>query len=108
MPSRLDRIVAAVQGWQANPAVHPLTCGNDSSHELLVAEKRGRKVVLVCPTCGHVQDWIPTVVIEAGSKMKPGKPSRGAESGDPILPALGESFEEAVSKFLKEKPTKPR
>lgn len=41
---------------QINSAVHPLTCGTDSSHEILVPrmDYQGNGY-LVCPTCGYVQ-----------------------------------------------------
>lgn len=41
---------------QCNPYFHPLTCGVDSNHELLVPrmDYQGNKY-LICPTCGYVQ-----------------------------------------------------
>lgn len=56
----IARGIAAIDYWQDRAYVHPLTCGVKSSH----AELRGKcdkdgEVVLVCPTCGHVQQWIP-------------------------------------------------
>jgi hypothetical protein len=72
--SQVDKTIAAVQAWQANETVHPLTCGNDSSHRLLEAVKQGRKVFLKCPDCEYVQADIPYVVVVVGAKMKPGKP----------------------------------
>jgi hypothetical protein len=93
-----------VQAWQASPDVHPLTCGNESSHRLLVAEKRGRKVVLTCPDCDYLQDWIPNVVIEAGSRMKPGPPRGPQPQSEPAIPPIGESFADGIEKLLKAKP----
>jgi hypothetical protein len=42
---------------QANPYAHQLTCGVDSEHACLVPRiTTGGVCVLVCPTCGYVQD----------------------------------------------------
>ena len=53
-------LIDAVKAHQSNKYVHPLTCGVDSRHEILVAEEREGKVVLTCPTCGWVQGYMPT------------------------------------------------
>lgn len=61
----LVRIKASIERWQANPALHPLTCAVDSNHEVLkpVVEPTndGEYLVLVCPTCGFRQYYIPRV-----------------------------------------------
>lgn len=63
----LARIKASIERWQANPAFHPLTCGEDSNHEPLnpVVEPTndGERLVLVCPTCGYRQDYIPSIFV---------------------------------------------
>jgi hypothetical protein len=61
-----------------------------------VAEKRGRKVILTCPDCDDVQDRVPNVVIEAGSRMKPGKPRGPAPKLEPTIPPIGKSFAEGI------------
>jgi uncharacterized Zn-finger protein len=45
-----------VANHQVNSAVHPLTCGTNSNHELLVPrlDYQGNGY-LICPTCGYVQ-----------------------------------------------------
>jgi hypothetical protein len=44
---------------QCNCSVHPLTCGVDSSHLDLVPRITTKgALVLVCPTCGYVQDTL--------------------------------------------------
>jgi hypothetical protein len=62
--------IAVIDFWQDEVPFHPLTCRVESSH----AELRGiygnptedePDVVLHCPTCGHVQNWIPDVVLRA-------------------------------------------
>lgn len=57
---KLDR----VRAWQEAGHVHPLTCGNDSTHALLVPEvwdfgTPSAHVLLVCLTCGYQQKHIP-------------------------------------------------
>lgn len=41
---------------QCDPFIHPLTCGVDSGHDLLVprVDCNGNKY-LICPSCGYVQ-----------------------------------------------------
>jgi hypothetical protein len=56
-------IIAKVSEWQSAGFVHELTCAIDSRHASLVAEEIGERVVLVCPTCGHIQDHIPACVL---------------------------------------------
>ena len=60
---RNAEIIEKVVAWQAAGFVHELTCRINSQHEALVAEERRFRVVLVCKTCGHIQDWIPEVVL---------------------------------------------
>lgn len=57
-----EELIKAVEKHQSNPFVHPLTCGVSSSHELLIAEEKDGEVVLVCPTCGHVQKNIGLIL----------------------------------------------
>lgn len=55
---RLD----AIKFWQSDDMLHPLTCGVNSDHELLEGRMDGDNVVLVCPECGYVQNFVPDVV----------------------------------------------
>ena len=55
--------IKAIEWYQKRDGFHPLTCSVDSIHDLLVPRDDGKKVVLVCPTCGKVQDFIPAVVL---------------------------------------------
>ncbi len=50
---------AAITAWQNAGYVHPLTCGTDSGHANLVPEEAGGMLVLLCPTCGYQQSYIP-------------------------------------------------
>ena len=46
----------AIKEHQKCKFVHPLTCGADSSHmPLLPRVIKHNKIVLVCPTCGYMQ-----------------------------------------------------
>lgn len=58
--------IKAVQAWQNNLLVHPITCGNNSSHRILFAEKSpDGPVVLKCPDCSYAQYNIPDPVLLA-------------------------------------------
>ena len=59
MTQRNRDIIQAVNYWQNCKGVHPLTCGNDSNHSILKPQEKDGKVVLVCPDCDYVQDYIP-------------------------------------------------
>lgn len=56
--------IDAIRRWQTRPDVHPLTCGNLSSHAPLVPalEPNGGMVVLLCMNCDYMQTKIPEVV----------------------------------------------
>jgi hypothetical protein len=56
-------IIVAVATWQADPSVHPLTCGNDSGHRVLYGTELQGRVILVCPDCDYQQTIIPDVVL---------------------------------------------
>lgn len=57
-------IVARIAAWQVSG--HPLTCGNDSSHGLLLPKPEGPDaVVLVCPDCSYRQTFIPPAIMAA-------------------------------------------
>ena len=65
MPMTADEIIRRIQRWQADPRVHPLTCGNDSSHARLVPVKEGDAVLLRCQDCDYRQAAIPADVVYA-------------------------------------------
>ena len=58
-----QQIIEKVLQWQNAGFVHPLTCGNDSRHQDLLAKELDGKVVLYCLHCNYVQDWIPEEVL---------------------------------------------
>ncbi|TSE26533.1 hypothetical protein Tsedi_00838 [Tepidimonas sediminis] len=69
----IDRLNRAQAGVVPSPA-HPLVCprARDGRHALaggyvgtLVAQRRG----LVCPSCGHVQAWVPASVLAAAERV---------------------------------------
>jgi hypothetical protein len=60
----VDADIARIRRWQANGRVHPLTCGNDSSHAKLEPIAEDGRVILVCPDCDYRQDVIPSIVLE--------------------------------------------
>lgn len=60
----VEEQIAAINFWQDETYFHPLTCGVKSSHEDLRGKERDGNVVLVCPTCGHEQKWIPGYVFD--------------------------------------------
>lgn len=57
------QVVDKVNLWQNAGFVHPLTCGKNSRHRDLVPEERRGKVVLTCPNCDYIQNWIPDYVL---------------------------------------------
>lgn len=63
-----DDMIRKVEAWQSHSVVDQLTCGNDSTHDLLKAIKvadANNRVVLVCPTCLYVRETIPEQVLLA-------------------------------------------
>ena len=46
-----------IKRFQCNPRVHPLTCGNNSSHSLLFPVDVAGELFLYCPDCDYKQ-WI--------------------------------------------------
>ena len=53
------KILEAIDKWQKNASIHPLTCGNNSNHEVLKGRvnKEG-EVELYCIDCDYVQKHI--------------------------------------------------
>jgi len=58
-------IMKAVEEWQANETIHPLTCGIDSNHRPLKAVGRDGKVILICLDCEYTHTAVPECVIKA-------------------------------------------
>jgi hypothetical protein len=59
-----EDIIKAIEKHQKCPYLHPLTCGKDSRHQVLVAVEENGKVVLKCPDCDYVQPGVPSCVME--------------------------------------------
>lgn len=57
---QISEVVKAVIKHQTNPLVHPLTCGNDSTHEILQPIVSDGEVHLWCVECDYVQKHIPS------------------------------------------------
>jgi len=66
-----NELMDAITWYQQQGDSHPLTCGIDSRHDLLVPRIDGNDVVLVCPTCGNVQQYIPEGIVELHDSVKP-------------------------------------
>lgn len=60
--NRNEELIAAINDWQQDATIHPLTCGNDSRHALLYPVEENGRVVLRCRNCDYRQEWIPGVV----------------------------------------------
>ena len=49
-------LMEAVDSWQDDETVHPLTCGNDSKHKNLISVWTDKEPVhLECPDCDYIQ-----------------------------------------------------
>lgn len=58
--------IRAIVDWQQAGFVHPLTCGNDSTHpDLLPSVGPAGSLVLVCTQCGYLQHFIPEQCLTA-------------------------------------------
>jgi len=57
-----EKIIAAVNAWQKDDTFHPLTC-IISRHRNLVPVEEDGKVLLICPDCDYVQNWVPDCVL---------------------------------------------
>ena len=53
---------AAIEGWQSDDTVHPMTCGYESSHQPLVARESG--LYCVDGDCDYWQSWAPRPVVD--------------------------------------------
>lgn len=64
-----ERKIKVLNAWQNNESVHPLTCGNDSSHSNLKAIEQDGEVILACQDCDYTQKHIPKCVLHLPPKM---------------------------------------
>ncbi len=65
-----QEIIERVKEWQRAGYVHPLTCGRNSSHPILIPQLRfGNRVVLFCTECSYVQEHIPEAVLKGVPPM---------------------------------------
>jgi hypothetical protein len=55
-----DDQVAALNAYQHTGYFHPFTCGNDSTHRVLVATPTG----WICEDCDYRQDWAHAFMAE--------------------------------------------
>ena len=60
----LEDKIKRIKEWQNCSFVHPLTCGNDSSHGLLTPFVDDDKLKLKCPDCEYIQEHIPEVCFD--------------------------------------------
>ncbi len=56
-------IIAAVNRWQTDARLHPLTCCVGDKHRHLTPVEVEGKVILACPDCEYRQDYVPEVVL---------------------------------------------
>jgi hypothetical protein len=47
--------IKILNSYQDNPMVHPLTCGNNSSHQNLIPVEENGEVILKCLDCDYTQ-----------------------------------------------------
>ena len=59
-------IIAAVNRWQSDPSLLPLTCCVGSKHRNLIPVEAEGRVNLACPDCDFRQD-VPEVVLKAAA-----------------------------------------
>lgn len=62
-------IVDKVNQWQEFKYIKPLTCRN--CDEKVYPKESHSKVILICPKCGAVQDYVPRVVLETNLSFPP-------------------------------------
>lgn len=63
-------IIAAVERWQTDSRLHPLTCCNGSQcHAPLKPIEKAGQIMLECPDCEYCQATIPDVVLEWNGEL---------------------------------------
>jgi hypothetical protein len=59
-----QEIIAAVERWQTDARLYPLTCCTSTTHAPLEPIEKGGQIVLACPNCDYCQAAIPDMVLE--------------------------------------------
>jgi len=59
-----QEIIEKIKKWQNNEFLHPLTCGNNSNHKILIPKEIDNKVILICEDCDYTQTFIPKAVFK--------------------------------------------
>lgn len=62
--------IAAINWYQKHSYFHPLTCGNNSKHNLLQPKLINNQIYLICTDCDYVQQSIPEVIFDVYKKKK--------------------------------------
>ena len=57
-------IIEKIKKWQNCSFLHPLTCGNDSNHKILIPKETNDKVILICEDCDYTQKFIPNAIFK--------------------------------------------
>lgn len=57
-------IINTINKYQQRTDCHPLTCGNDSRHSLLIPVEKNGSIILKCPDCDYEQSYIPSFLGE--------------------------------------------
>jgi len=68
-------LLDAIEAWQGDPNLHPLTCGSDNCDHvslvgkvktindvLNISSQKGATIFLKCPECDYTQDFVPDCV----------------------------------------------
>lgn len=63
MTEQIQNVTRRVLFYQHLGTIHPLTCGNNSNHKLLVPRVRDMKVKMICKDCDHVQE-VPEMFLQ--------------------------------------------
>lgn len=58
-----EDILKAIQLWQSDKHMHPLTCGSKNCRKELKGTIEKGKVILIC-SCGYKQYHIPRAVLK--------------------------------------------
>lgn len=61
----LEEKIKAIQAWQENKYLHPLTCGADRCSGVLFPVEEREEIILKCPECKYNQRYIPEFIYEA-------------------------------------------
>jgi len=63
MQKEIQKKIENINYYQNSGTFHPLTCGNNSNHDLLIPfyDEKDNKLKLKCEDCDYIQDYIPSV-----------------------------------------------